>query len=213
MASGLDARNPQQCAEGGQELVGIRDTAFHVLFLGAGVPQLGAQLFEAIAQARQRRPQIMGDIVGDLADAPHQSLDLIQHGIEIDGELIEVISGSGGGYSSGEVAAHDLAAGLVDLFDTPHRAAAHGDAAYQGQGDRDGQPPEQGADDQLLGGLELARIPAHQQVQTALQDEGSCPRVKDAPARARVLELEVEPAGLVWARRPAIRSGCPPTAR
>ena len=55
---------------------------------------------EPRAQPRQRRLQIVRDIVGDLAHAGHQPLDLVEHAVEIGGELVELVARAASGTRS-----------------------------------------------------------------------------------------------------------------
>ena len=69
-----------------------------MLQVRAAVLQLGTQLFEPSAHARQWRAQVVCDIVTDVPDAGHQPLDLVKHGIEITGKMIKVICSTAGRY-------------------------------------------------------------------------------------------------------------------
>ena len=75
------------------------------------------QLFESIAQTRQRRAQIVGDVVGYVADAIHQAFDFIDHAVQVAGQLIELVAAAANRDALRQVAGHDVAAGLVDDFD------------------------------------------------------------------------------------------------
>ena len=66
----------------------------------------GAQrLLGAVAQPRERRLEVVRDIVGDLLEAVHQRLDALQHGVEVAGEPVELVAGAGDRQPPGEVAA------------------------------------------------------------------------------------------------------------
>ena len=68
----------------------------------------------AVAQAGERRLQVVGDVVGHLAQRRHQLLDARQHGVEALRQPVELVAGAGQRDAAGEVAGHDLAAGLAD---------------------------------------------------------------------------------------------------
>ena len=77
----------EQRVEGPDHGLGIRQG---LLEQGAalGPTRLAQQRhLDARAQPVERRAQIVGDVVGDLAHAGEQPLDLIEHGVEVGGEL------------------------------------------------------------------------------------------------------------------------------
>ena len=56
-------------------------------------PGLGQQRhLEPGAQPVERRPEIVGDVVGHLAHALQQPLDLVEHRVEVGGELVELVA-------------------------------------------------------------------------------------------------------------------------
>ena len=67
----------------------------------------------------------MGDVVGDLAHGGHQTLDLVEHAVEIGGELVELIARTVERNAVRQVSGHDALAGPVHLLDTPQQIAAH----------------------------------------------------------------------------------------
>src|SRR5208282_2437707 len=54
------------------------DSARAIIGLALGTAQ---RLFTAVAQPRQRRLEVVGDVVGDLLEAAHQRLDALEHGV------------------------------------------------------------------------------------------------------------------------------------
>ena len=79
---GVDFGQPQQGIENADHAVDVRDRAID---FGEGLLRRGPdqrELLEARAQLRERRAQIMGDGVGDVAHAVHQQFDLIEHAVD-----------------------------------------------------------------------------------------------------------------------------------
>ena len=76
----------------------------------------------AVAQPRQRRLQIVGDVVGDLLQPLVQLGDPGQHGVEVFGKPVELVAGAGHRQPAAKVAAHDAAACLGDIVDALQRA-------------------------------------------------------------------------------------------
>ncbi len=94
--------------------------------------------FGLVAQAGQRRLEIVGDIVGDFLQALQQLLDAVEHGVEIGGEPIEFVIAPGERHALGEVAGHDLGGGIADGVDAaqhPPRGDAAGDHGEQDDAD------------------------------------------------------------------------------
>ena len=85
----------------------------------------------------------MRDIVGDLAHRRHQTLDLLEHPVEIGGELIELVPGAVQRDALGEIAGHYALAGPVDLLDPAQQVAAHHAAAGETRAERDKPGPQQ----------------------------------------------------------------------
>ena len=75
-----------------------------------------------IAQAGERRAQIMRDIVGDLAADPHQHADAAEHGVEAFGEPVEFVAGAGDRQALRQIAAHDVLSRGVHCVDAPQHA-------------------------------------------------------------------------------------------
>ena len=64
----------------------------------------------------------MGDVVGDLLEAPHQRLDALEHGVEVDREPVELVVGAGDRQPAGEIAGHDGARRLGHGIDAVQHA-------------------------------------------------------------------------------------------
>ena len=85
----LDLGDPQQCAEGAQDRIGLVDRAVDglaVLLYRAG-PSAGA--LQALTQATQRRTEVMGDVAGYLAQAFHERLDPVEHSVELNRQPVD----------------------------------------------------------------------------------------------------------------------------
>ena len=128
---GFGARDHQQRVEGADQPVGFLDRRFQrgaVFGLALG----GAQrLLGAIAQAGERRLEIVRDIVGDLLQAAHQRLDALEHGVEVFRQPVEFVAGAGDRQPLAEIAGHDGAGGLGHGVDAAQHAA--GDEQPAGQ--------------------------------------------------------------------------------
>src|SRR5215212_4474409 len=75
----------------------------------------------------------MGDIARDLLHPCHQALDLIEHLIEADGQLVDLIARTRDGKPFRQVAFHDRAAGGGYGIDTVEKIAAHDETAEQAE--------------------------------------------------------------------------------
>ena len=71
----------------------------------------------------------MRDIVGDLAHAGHQPLDLVEHAVEVGGELVELVVGAAPRHPVRQIAGDDPLGGAVHLLDPAQHVAAHDRAA------------------------------------------------------------------------------------
>ena len=86
-----------------------------------------------VAQAVERRAQIVRDGVGDLAHALHQALDAVEHGVEILGQRVELVMRLADGHAARQIAGDDLGAGAVDRVQPRQHVAAHQGAADQAE--------------------------------------------------------------------------------
>ena len=96
--------------------------------LGGALAVIGG--LQPAAHARQRRAQIVRDVVADLLDLAHQRLDAVEHQIEVFGDAIPFVVRSAERNTLVEAALHDGAAGRVDLLDAPDGAARHQHAGH-----------------------------------------------------------------------------------
>ena len=90
--AGLAAGDAQPGVEGFQQAVGVRHGLLGQIGVTAVFFRFGAQQFQAVAQPRQGRAQVVGDAVGDAPHVVHQFLDAIEHGVEVGGQGIKFIA-------------------------------------------------------------------------------------------------------------------------
>src|SRR5262249_45033116 len=107
--AGLHAGDHQERIERLGELVGLLDRPFARRASAAGVGGPGQRRLDAVAQARQRRLQIVGDVIGDVFDAVDQVLDTVEHVVQAFGQAVELVAGALHVEAAGEVAQHDAA--------------------------------------------------------------------------------------------------------
>ena len=192
---GLGARDHQQRIEGADQPVGFLDGPFQrgaVFGLVAGFRQ---RLFGAVAQPRQRRLQIVGDVVGDFLQPHHQRFDALQHGVEIFRQAIEFVAAAPDRQPPAEIARHDALGGAGHGVDAPQHPPRDKDAAAEAEHDHDQHRPLRGLRDDAEQPPALLEIAADQQPEAAGQ-------FGDAHQRAMIGGvLIVEPA--VGGLRPA----------
>ena len=185
---GLGARDHQQRVEGADQAVGFLDGAFQrraVFGLAAGTRQ---RLLGAVAQPRQRRLQVVGDVVGNFLQPRHQRLDALQHGVEVFREAIEFVAAAPDRQPPGEVAGHDALGGAGHGVDPVQHPPRHEDAAAEAEHDDDQQRPLRGIRDDAEQPPSFLEIATDQQAETVVE-------LGDAHQRAVVGGiLLVEPA-------------------
>jgi len=129
MGAGFGFGDQQQRVEGRDQAVGFGDGAFERQHLFVARRVTHQRAFELVAQAVQRRAQVVGDVVGDLAHTHHETLNLFEHLVEVAGEVVEFVAAALHRDAARQVAGHDLAAGAVDDFQAAHDVSADPDAA------------------------------------------------------------------------------------
>ena len=144
---------------------------------GLALGRCAAPSFGAIAQTRERRLEIVRDIVGDLLQAMHQRLDALKHDVEVFRQPVELIAGTGDRQPLAEIAGHDGAGGFRHRIDAAKHAAGDEQPAGQPQHDHDGDRPASGGDDNVIEPLALIEIAADQQSEAAGKLEHACQRV------------------------------------
>src|SRR5450631_3317422 len=125
---GLDLRNPHDRREYPQHGIEVGDRVAdqRLIILSHAPTVIG--LLQPSAHSRQRRPQVVRDIVADLLDLPHQGFDAVQHQVEVLRNAIPFVVGAAERNTLVETALHDGPAGGVDLLDPPHRPPRYQDA-------------------------------------------------------------------------------------
>ena len=174
---GLGARDHQQRVEGADQLVGFLDRAFQRRAIVGFALARAQRLLGAISKPRQRRLEIVGDVVGNLLEAPHQRLDPLQHDVEIDREPVELVVGTGSRQTAGEVAGHDGARRLGHGVNAAQHAARDEEAAGQPQDDDQRDRPLPSGENDVVEPLPLLEIAADQQAKSARQLEHAHQRV------------------------------------
>src|ERR1700730_8539734 len=91
----------------------------------------------------------MSNVARDLAEAIHQSLDAIQHLVEVLRKLIELISGAARRHPISESAIDDRSSGTVDLVNAAQKSGPQRRSADNGEENSDCQSPAEGADNGL----------------------------------------------------------------
>ena len=90
----FQTRDQQQRVERLDQFVGIVDHPAQRVACVSGIVG-GAQCgLRAAAQTAERRLQIVGDVVGDLAQAGHQLFDAVEHRVEVARQVVEFVIGS-----------------------------------------------------------------------------------------------------------------------
>ena len=125
---GLNLRDPRDGGEYPQDGIEVGDRVAdqQLIILANALTVIG--LLQPSAHSRQRRPQVVRNIVADLLDLSHQRLDAVQHQIEVLRDAIPFVMGAAERNPLVETAEHDGPAGGVDLFNPPYRPARHQDA-------------------------------------------------------------------------------------
>ena len=100
-----------------------------------------------------------------------QLLDAVEHGVEPDHELVDLVVVAAHGDAGAEIAFHDGAAGAADRVDAAHEVAAQQHAAADRQQQRQGAGPGEGLHDGVLHVDQAARILRHQDERAVAQGE------------------------------------------
>jgi len=203
MRTGFRLGNQQQRVERRDQAVGLANRAFKRLhrLVMRRVAEEGP--FKLVAQAIEWCTQVMGDVVGHLAHAHHEPLDLFEHLVEVLRQVIEFVTAALHGNAPRQVTRHDLAAGSVDGLKAPEHVSADPDTTDDAEDQRDRERGEQRAAHRRLDGIELTDVAPDQQSKTTTQRKlhGATRAdllVIDGPA----LVVEIDPA---WCRLESIR--------
>ena len=104
----------------------------------------------------------MRDIIGDLAHAGHQPLNLIKHAVKVCRELVEFVIRPAARHSVRQVAGDHALGRAVDLLDPAQHVAAHHGATQQPDPQRDETRPQQRRLDAIAESRGIADIPTNQ---------------------------------------------------
>ena len=126
---------------------------------------------DARTQAVERGAQIVRDVVGHLAHAAEQPLDLIEHGIQVGCELVKLVARALERDPLTEIARHDPARRAIDRIDPPEHPAAHQEAAGEPEQQRESEAPAQRAPDLRLDLQPVLDVAPDQQTEAAGQQE------------------------------------------
>ena len=162
LRAGLDLGDAQQGGEDLEQAVGLGDRRLGRGLVFAGGRRALAGILEPLAQAAERRAQVVGDVAGDLAQAVEQLLDAVQHGVQPDHQLVDLVVVAAHRDAGAEIAFHDGAAGAADRVDAAHEVAAQQHAAADRQQQRQGAGPGEGLHDGVLHVDQAAGILRHQ---------------------------------------------------
>ena len=212
----LGARDQQKRVEDLDQAVRFLDRALQRGAIGRRIGVAAQGLLGVIAQARQRRAQIMGDIVGDFAHARHQVADAREHLVEAARQAIEFVVGAGDGKTPRQIAGHDRARRAVHRVDAPQHAARDEQRAERGQRGEEDQRNRHGANHDGADARAVAEIVPDQQVKAARQHEDARQR---ATARRRFVRRfrkacrrsrrdRARPAAIARHCRRAVRRRC-----
>jgi hypothetical protein len=122
-----------------------------------------ARILEMLAQAAERRAQVVGDVARDLAQAVHQLLDAAQHGVEARHQLVDLVVGAAHRNARRQIAFHDGEAGARDGVDATQETRADQRAAGDGEQQREAARPHEGARDGVLHLGQTIGVLRHQQ--------------------------------------------------
>ena len=150
LRTGLDLGNAQQGGEDFQERIGFGDGIVGRSGIFAGRRGALAGVLEALTQAAERRAQIVRDVARYLAQAGHQRLDAVEHGVEAGDELIDLVVGAAHGNARRQIALHDGAAGAGDGVDAAQELSAHQHATGDGEEKREPACPGERTHDGAL---------------------------------------------------------------
>ena len=194
--AGLDLRDLQQRGEGRQDPVDVARRRLDLLLQRRNGMALLPRQLEALPQAGQRRPEVVGDVVRHLLQAADQALDPFQHRVEAGGEMVELVVGAVQRDPARQVPAHDRAGGEADGLDPAQDDHAHQQAAAQAENRDPPEAPQCCTDQRVVHLGPDVRGDAHEKVARVRQDQ---PAAADRHAAARLRPggrpVEAAPAG------------------
>ncbi len=194
--AGLRARDHQQRVEGADQSVGFLDGPLQRRAVVGLAARFRQRLLGAVAQARQRRLEVVGDVVGDFLQPRHQRLDPLQHGVEVFGEAVELVAAAPDGQALAEIADHDAMGRAGHRVDARQHPARDENAAAEAKHHDDQHRPLRRLGDDAEQPPPLVEIAADQETEAVLQ-------FGDAHQRAMI----------VFVRRPRSAGRPSPTSR
>ncbi len=129
---GLYLGDPKERGEGVQSGVQVGERRLDRGRLGLGAAHTEARL-QPLPQPGERRAQVVGDVVGDLAKAVHQGRDAVEHPVECRAQGVQVVACAAQGYAAAQVAVDDRLGCAGHLREPALHLAAQGEAAGHAQ--------------------------------------------------------------------------------
>ncbi len=123
--------NAQQRAEAVEQIVRVGDAAFDRRRARVVGRRLALQPVKLGAQARQRRAQVVGDVVGNALDLVEQVFEAIEHAVGDAREHVDLVAPVGDRQAHAEIAAHDRRDRGFDAAHAAQRSARQEEAAEQ----------------------------------------------------------------------------------
>ena len=176
-------------------------------FVAAAGIMLRQGRLQPVAQAIERTAQIVGDVVGDGADAAEQTLDLVEHAVEIFRQTVELVMAAAHGHAMLHAAMHDALGPLVDGVDAAEDGAAHDQAFDHAEQHDDRQGRDEGAGQRFLEALLRTHVAADQEMILARQqrDVQGLRAVRFGIAEFAAIDAEGHPGAVGFGdRRPAL---------
>src|SRR5208282_5427910 len=127
----------------------------------------------------QWRSHIVSNVIGDLPEPLHESLDPVEHCIEAGCKVIELITAATLRDTTLQIATDDVAARLAHRFYATQEREAHRRTAAERQQDHDGQTPQERAYHEFLHLVQLQRTQTHEQVGPVADPDTASPQAAE----------------------------------
>src|SRR3984885_12328597 len=118
VATRFRACDQQEGVEDTNELVRFLDRLLQRLTISRSVTTERERCLGVVAQARERRAQVMRDVVGDLLKALHQFRDPAEHLVQAFRQPVQFVARAGHRQAAREVAGHDPVRRGVHVVDS-----------------------------------------------------------------------------------------------
>src|SRR5262249_54347637 len=161
--AGIDLDQAQQCIEDADHAVDVRHCLLNTLDQAVAGGSDPGQLFKPGTQLGERRPQIVGDRIGGVANALDQIFDLLEHQIDHLSELVEFVARVSCRQALYQVTRYDSGGGAVDDFDPTQHGAPDQETADNSNDDGPQRGPTQPLDDQGADFGSVLDIAPHEQ--------------------------------------------------